>query len=499
MDRQGVTALVLEDLHWADPLSREATLTAFRRLSHERAIALVTARPDPELDTDGWPRLRDESESVEWLSIDALTAADVAAWTDMAGMALSGHEVDRLHRHTGGHPLYISTLLAELTPETLRRPELPVPRSLAGTILGRIGAMSPSTRDLAAALAVLADETSLDVLLDVSGVTDADVALEQLQAATLISTSGDKSAPTVEFAHQIFRTVVYDDLSPSRRQSLHRIAAEYGSPHARLRHRVAAADQIDESLAVELEQAAAEPGLSGARAGQYLRWSSDLSEDPTAHDRRLLLAARRLLDTGEVRGASALRSRLEACALSPDRSLVLGQVALHAGEERAAEEQLREAASSGDPSVIASALSSLGSLYTIQYRAAEAVESTEGALATGDLDGPAERATRANRAFAVALFRGARSGLDTLDQHLPADPQTVPPADVRMLTTRGMLQHFDGQPNLARDDLEAAIRLVREGANHPPRTVPICGCPARCTHSAIGMTPSATPRCRSSS
>ena len=53
----GPVAVVVEDLHWADPESRLALLTAARRLREDPVLMLVTSRGGPE-DADGWDRLR---------------------------------------------------------------------------------------------------------------------------------------------------------------------------------------------------------------------------------------------------------------------------------------------------------------------------------------------------------------------------------------------------------------------------------------------------------
>jgi predicted ATPase len=62
----GPVALVIEDLHWADPASQDALLLAARRLREDRVLVIATARPDAARsaawerfmlsDERGWPR-----------------------------------------------------------------------------------------------------------------------------------------------------------------------------------------------------------------------------------------------------------------------------------------------------------------------------------------------------------------------------------------------------------------------------------------------------------
>ena len=51
----GPVAVVIEDLHWADMASRQALLTAARRLENDRVVMLLTSRPDAGV-ADGWDR-----------------------------------------------------------------------------------------------------------------------------------------------------------------------------------------------------------------------------------------------------------------------------------------------------------------------------------------------------------------------------------------------------------------------------------------------------------
>lgn len=43
----GPVAVVVEDPHWADAASRQALLTAVRRLDDDKVVFLISSRPDP--------------------------------------------------------------------------------------------------------------------------------------------------------------------------------------------------------------------------------------------------------------------------------------------------------------------------------------------------------------------------------------------------------------------------------------------------------------------
>jgi hypothetical protein len=61
----------------------------------------------------------------------------------------------------------------------------------------------------------------------------------------------------------LYRLAVYDDLSPTRRQALHRAAADNLGRVAGWRTGVAAADGADDELAAELDSGAADRSAAG--------------------------------------------------------------------------------------------------------------------------------------------------------------------------------------------------------------------------------------------
>ena len=106
---------------------------------------------------EGWDRLIRDEERCRRLVLASFDTDEVAALARQGGVELTQRQAERLRRHTGGHPIWVRTLLSELTPAELRAPdgELPAPRSLASAVTARISDLSPAARDLAAALAVI--------------------------------------------------------------------------------------------------------------------------------------------------------------------------------------------------------------------------------------------------------------------------------------------------------------------------------------------------------
>jgi DNA-binding CsgD family transcriptional regulator len=477
MQSDGPVAIAVEDLHWADPESRAALLVAARRLSHDRVLMIVTSRPKPATD-DGWERFRRDPSRCLVVTMGPLSLTEVSEMAHAGGVNLSPGAAERLYRHTGGHPLYARTLLSEFSPAQLAGADgpLPVPRSLASATLARLAELPQGARSLAAALAVLNHGAPLQVVARVGGVAEPSLALDSLVSTGFVTWQVGSGQGFLDFSHPIYRAAVYGDLAPSRRQELHRAAAEVTGGQA-LAHRVAAADTADDALADEVEAMAADEarGHHFGTAAAHLLSAAQLSSEPEQAEVRLLRAARLLLAAGQTAQFNALRPRLDACRADPVRSLVLGMAAWDQGEPVLAEKLLAEAAGlaagrslspahAAETATAADALAQLSVIYVAQVRAPEAVDAAMAALAYRPVEPSVERTATMSAALGAAMLRGAPAGLERLAGRLPADPERAEPADVDLVITRGTLHRYAGHLAPGITDLRAALRLARHVA-----------------------------------
>jgi DNA-binding CsgD family transcriptional regulator len=432
----------------------------------------VTSRPNARGD-DGWDRFCVENSRCRRLVLSGLSAEDVVEMARHAGMSLTARAAERLRDHTDGHPLYVRTLLREVPQERLLAldRELPVPRSLDATILARLAELPAAARGLAEALSVIGEPVPLSVAGRVGGVGEPAKALDSLLATGwVIWTPDDPQAP-LAFGHPLYRAALYNDLSPSRRRNLHRAAAQVLDAGSRLAHRVAAADGVDDILAAELVDTAKLEEHRGARslAAQYLIWASALGSDRSGAEAYLLEAGRLLIADGQSSRAIELRVRLEGCAESPRRSLVLGMLAWVQGQSAAAERWLLEAAAplhtgAPDDPVALAALTQLGELYFTDGRATQAMEAGRLTLSRRTVDAETERAAWHALVVGEAIAHGAPAGLTRLAERLPQPAAAVAAADTDLLIVRGTLGFYAGHIAAAVDDLRVAIRLARQGA-----------------------------------
>jgi len=470
--KRGPVAVLVEDLHWADLASRQALLAAGRRLGDDRVLLLVTSRPAAQAG-DGWERFAGDQERCLRITLGALSAQEVASLALGLGVRLARGDAERLHAHTGGHALHVRALLREVDRARLTGLDggLPAPRSLASMTVARIAEEPAPARDLAAALAVLNQQVPLAVAARVAGISQPAAALERLLATGLVTWRPSHAGTPAGFAHPLYQVAVYDDLSPTRRQALHRAAAGQTSGTAALTHRMAAADATDDALAAEAEESARAElarGAKGAAAARLL-WASSLSTPGREAERRLLEAADLLIADGQAARAHELRDRAEACAPGLLRDLVLGQLAWSRGDVEAAQGFGADlvgaagVAASGDRTA-ARALAVVSMLHVGLGRPDGAVPLAERALARDCRDPETEAAAWLGLAYGEAMRHSPRAGLDRLAPRLPQDAASVPEADTGLLVVRGVLADAAGRTGTAIADLRVATRRAHQGA-----------------------------------
>jgi DNA-binding CsgD family transcriptional regulator len=323
---RGEVVLVVDDAHWADPLSTTALRVAMRRLAADAVLAIVVyqpaggvddaVEPQPAAGLDaGWRRIFDSDRGVR-LSVAGLPATDLVRLAVACGHpGLSPAGAARLHEHTGGHPLYVRHLLDELPMHSIAfgHGALPAPRGLAAAIAPRLRQCQPRTRELVAAGAVLGRRFSLAgvrVLMD--GAALAGAVAEAVAAGLLAEIPGSAGQELV-FTSTLVRGLVYHKLDRTSRRELHRRATLVAGTGA-VWHRIAAADGPDPELAEDIEREARQYLARGQipLAATYLRHALDLTRPGPERGPRLLAAVETLLVAGDV--ASTLSYQGEVAA-----------------------------------------------------------------------------------------------------------------------------------------------------------------------------------------
>jgi hypothetical protein len=469
------TVILVEDVQWADRPSLDALTFVLRRLSVDPVAALLTYRgPGTQLDPAA-RRLLDSMDHQLHLTLGGLSLDEVAELAaEMPGAPLDEAAVQRLYLGTGGHPLYLHTLLSDTERSGFdpRRPgQLTLPRSLAEVIGGQLRGLPADTRSILEMLAVLNLRMPVAQLGQAAQIASPTGAIEPAVTAALVDWWPDEPAAPVQIRHLLVRDAIYAGITPTRRRELHGRAAAVVSEPASWEHRVAALDRPDETLAAELERLAAREAGRGhlPLAATHLQWASDVSPAQADRERRLLIAALHLTLADETRG-DALRPAVLAAAPSALRSCVLGTMAFSAGQFRQAQSHFTEtlAQTGDDPRsqlVAAMAANRLAAIRILMGDGEQGMALGRQALATDVLDQSAAARARTMIAAAAAQAISPRRGLAEL-AYLDADPAQIAPADVDALSYRGVLRLLSGDLRPALNDLAASVAMINRGA--PP-------------------------------
>jgi DNA-binding CsgD family transcriptional regulator len=464
-------AIVIDDLQWADRMSVEALTFTLRRLSVDPVLAVVIYRGTGDRLDETARRLLVSVENQLRISLDGLGVEDVAAMAaELKSESLDDEAVQWLYNHTGGHALYLRTVLSEgfdFDPRSPGRAALPA--SLAATIGDHLWVLPPGTREILEVLAVINRRMPLAQLGQAAETGSPSAAIEPAVASGLVDWWPAEPTCPVEIRHPLVRDAIYSGITPTRRRALHARAALMVSESASWEHRVAALDRPDEGLAVELERLAKREAAAGqlALAATHLRWASDISPSQGDGERRLLTAAIYLTLVDESQSL-LLRQAVEAAAPSPLRGCALGTMAFAAGQLGEAEtrfsEALAQAQATPDGLPLAAVIANrLAGTYTLLGDGEKVQSFARWALDTGCLDAAATSQTRALVAIGAAQVAGPRTALAEL-AHLDPDPARVGSVDVDALSFRGVFRLLAGDLDHAVGDLTATLKMARNGA-----------------------------------
>jgi ATP/maltotriose-dependent transcriptional regulator MalT len=378
--------------------------------------------------------------------------------------------VRRLADHTGGNPLLVRALLAELTKEALKATDgaLRAPRSLAGLILPRLAALPRPVRDLVVAASVLGDHCALADVAAVADAAEPAAALDKAERAGFLLGRSTTLGAVVSFPHLLIRQAIYDDLGAERRRRLHLRAASTVGGQQALAHRAAAAIGPDPELAADLSGAAAtavDAGklLLGAR---YLQQAVAVTARGPDRDERALSAFEMLIRVADVAAAEAARPVIEQQPASARRDNALGQLALLSARPIDAEALLRAAWDARDPeqdhAAGGEAALGLGMLFKMSGAHIEAATWLDRALDTGTGSEPWYDAARCIRSFVFALGGDIRRALGLFGD-LPERSAMVPAARTDALAFRGVTRLWAGDLQAAAEDLTLAVNRISAG------------------------------------
>ncbi|MGN6870008.1 MAG: ATP-binding protein [Solirubrobacteraceae bacterium] len=250
---------VIEDAHWADPLTLDVLRLVARRVEETGIVVVVTYRDDEVGANPPLGLLLGDlttNPAVHRLALGPLSGGAVE--TLAAGSGLDGA---RLRGATGGNPFLVVEAIA--APGGL-------PASVRDAALARAGRLSPAARRVVDTAAVIGQRFEASVLRSLVG-DCADAVDEALARGVLVA-----DGTALGFRHELIREALEQSIAPTRRAELHAQvwAALAAQPHradnARLAHH-AELGGLEDEAAVSAKLAAAEAEKVGALRETYLQ------------------------------------------------------------------------------------------------------------------------------------------------------------------------------------------------------------------------------------
>lgn len=226
--------IVLDDVHLADASSWEALHYLAHTLSDARVLVVACARPGELAEHPSAGRVVGGLEQDGQLRRLVLSPVGRAALAELSEGVLQVPPpeplVKWLAERSRGNPLFALGLLQALVDEggDLSSPRLRhLPEALAERVASRLVDLGDDALAAVEILAVLTRPLALGDLARLGGCSLDEMAgvVHQLIRARLVLAEPGEPEATYELAHPLLQEVVYERIGPSRRQTLHRLAA----------------------------------------------------------------------------------------------------------------------------------------------------------------------------------------------------------------------------------------------------------------------------------
>ncbi|MEV4254764.1 AAA family ATPase [Spirillospora sp. NPDC049652] len=218
----GVPVLIgLDDVQWADPLSRFVLQQLPARLRTSPVLWMLTGRRESLGTADEIVGAASGTLPTIMVSLEPLSRGAIS---EIAGDALGTAVDDRVRDlldGAGGNPFLAVEMLAGL--RAADAPDGLVPPGLAVGVRGRLRSLRPDTLRFLQMGAVLGRRFGFHDAASLCGLPPATLvpALDEAVRAGLLDDDGDQ----LVFRHDLLRQAVYVDVPPSARKALHREAA----------------------------------------------------------------------------------------------------------------------------------------------------------------------------------------------------------------------------------------------------------------------------------
>jgi tetratricopeptide (TPR) repeat protein len=282
--RRRPTALVFEDMQWADPSLLDLLELVATRTRDVPLLIVVVARPELLRTRPAW---QEAAMPIRIVPLDPLGDVDAQHLANAAVGDAALADTEALTVRAGGNPLFILELAAASDEGSALDGD--VPPTVQNVIAARLDALPEASRQTALAASVIGKAFSRADVAALRPGDHLDQHLDALVAHGVIQRTSESSVDRYLFHHDLIRDVAYETLARSTRRKYHGAIA---------RHLEGAnVGTVDE--------------LAGRIAYHWLR-----TDDPVAAVPYLVMAAEQAGHAWATQEATALYAR--ALAVLPD-------------------------------------------------------------------------------------------------------------------------------------------------------------------------------------
>ncbi len=235
--------MVLDDLHWVDPISLELLESLLPLVLQSQLLILAAFRPRPTEPSWGFHEKSGQvcSQSYHAFFLDPLDQNQsrelVANLLEVEDLPASVRQM--ILDKSEGNPFFLEEIIRSLLDAglviqqdghwraTREIVDISFPDTLVGVITTRLDRLEEKTRQIAQAAAVLGREFSFETLADVVTTPELiETAMSELQQREIIFEKSRLPRRTYLFKHALTQQASYDSILLSNRRELHRRAAE---------------------------------------------------------------------------------------------------------------------------------------------------------------------------------------------------------------------------------------------------------------------------------
>ncbi|HYM84874.1 MAG TPA: hypothetical protein VEY67_12060, partial [Candidatus Dormibacteraeota bacterium] len=501
--RRGTTALVFEDLQWADDglLDFIDSLFEWSRTSPVLVVTLTR----PEL-LERRPTLGSASRSAVALHLDPLTPGEMRELLGGLAPELDGQTLEAVVERAEGIPLYAIELVRMLRDEAARPDgttggptRLAIPPSLQALVAARLDALEPADRALLQDASVLGQTFTIPGLAAVSGTDPAGLEprLRALVRREFLTVEADPRSPErgqYGFVQAVVHEVAYGTLARRDRRARHLAAARYVdslddesmatvvATHYVEAYRASPDDEQARTIRAQARVALRAAADRSARLHNYAQAARDIERaleltDEPDERAALLIQQAELNEAGgrlDEAATTAERARDAYAALGDEPKALhavalLGRIELKRGHtaEAAAlfERSLARLDRDADPALFARFAAEYGRVHMLRDRNAEAAEWTERALAAAGPLRLVEVIAEAMNTRGVCL-----QGLGRYDEGVSLIRAAVEMAATHHLSNAELRARFNLGGRVFADDPPQAISILTAGVDIATRT-----------------------------